>query len=79
MGIQPDKTQYALKRRYGHKSSDKALKGFALDLTLRFNTDGHPFLDDHNGNGVMPFNTVDEVADFVAAEIRRNHGEHFGS
>jgi hypothetical protein len=78
MPIQPNQ-QYKLNRRYVHKNSDQALKGFALDLTLRFNTDGHPFLDDLNGDGVMPFNTVDEVADFVAAEIRRNHSEHYAS
>ncbi len=68
-----------LTRRYVHRDSDKKLKGFALDITLRFNSDGHAFLDDKNGDGLMPFGTVDEVADFVAAEIRKNHEEHFGA
>lgn len=77
-GIRADRTTYAIERRYQSKKGGKPLKGFALDLTIRFNTDGHPFLQDHNGDGPMPFNTVDELQEFVATEIARNHGEHFG-
>jgi hypothetical protein len=76
-GIPADRTKYAIERRYQSKKGGKPLKGFALDLTIRFNTDGHPFLQDHNGNGPMPFNTVDELWDFLSSEIARNWGEHF--
>ena len=77
-GIRADRTTYAIDRRYESKKGGKPLKGFALDITMRFNTDGHPFLQDHNSDGgPMPFNTVDELAKFVSDEIRRNHREHF--
>ncbi len=76
--IRPDRTTYAIERRYASKKGGSPLKGFALDTTIRFNTDGHPFLQDHNSNtGTMPFNTVQEVARFVADEIVRNYDEHF--
>jgi hypothetical protein len=75
--IRADRTRYAIDRRYQSKKGGKPLKGFALDITIRFNTDGHPFLQDHNSNGPMPFNTVDELQDFVAQEIARNYSEHF--
>lgn len=78
-GIRADRTTYAIERRYKSKKGGKPLKGFALDITIRFNTDGHPFLQDHNGNGPMPFNTVEQVRDFVSNEITRNYGEHYGT
>src|SRR3954454_19031504 len=78
--IRADRTTYAIERRYRSKKGGKPLKGFALDITVRFNTDGHPFLQDHNsGNGPMPFNTVDELKRFLTDEISRNHAEHFSS
>lgn len=78
-GIPADRTKYAIERRYKHKKGGKALTGFALDITIRFNTDGKPFLQDHNGNGPMPFNTLDQLNGFIADEVDRNHGEHFGA
>lgn len=79
-GIRADRTTYAVERRYVSKKGGKPLRGFALDTTIRFNIDGHPFLQDHNSNsGPMPFNTVDEVAKFLADEIVRNHREHFAA
>ncbi|HTZ65719.1 MAG TPA: hypothetical protein VMB51_16590 [Solirubrobacteraceae bacterium] len=71
---------YELSRRYTSKRGQKPLKGFALDLTVRFNSDGVPFLQDHNGDlGTMPFHNVDEFTDWLAYKIRQNHDEHFRS
>ncbi len=57
--IRPDRTAYAIERRYASKKGGSPLK-------------------DHNSNtGTMPFNTVQEVARFVADEIVRNYAEHF--
>lgn len=54
------------------------MKGFALDLTVRFSTNGMPFLQDHNStHGTMPFNTVSEVRAFISEEIDRNFEELF--
>lgn len=77
-GIRADRTTYAVERRYQSKKGGKPLKGFALDITIRFNTTGSPFLQDHNSdNGPMPFNTLDELKDFIAEQIDRNHAEHY--
>jgi hypothetical protein len=76
-GIPADRTQYRLERRYKSKKGGKPLKGFALDVTIRFNTYGTPFVQDHNGNGPMPFNTLDELGDFISEQIERNHREHY--
>jgi hypothetical protein len=73
-----DPTTYKLERRTRHKKAGKGLSGFALDPTIRFNKEGHAFLQDHNGNGPMPFNTKDELKQFLADEIDRNFEEHFG-
>lgn len=78
-GIRADRTTYALEPRYLHKKGGKPLTGFALDITIRFNKDGHPFVQDHNHNGPMPFNTVEELQEFVATEIARNHADHFAA
>lgn len=77
--IRVDHTQYSLARRHERKKGGKALKGFALDVTIRFNTDGTPFVQDHNSShGTMPFNTVEELRTFISDEIERNFDEHFG-
>lgn len=78
-GIPADRTTYRLERRYRHKRASKPLSAFALDITLRFNKYGTPFLEDHNGGGPMPFNTLDEVVTFVSDEIRRNYADYFAS
>jgi hypothetical protein len=77
-GIPADRTQYRLNRRYASKKGGKPLKGFALDVTIRFNTYGTAFIQDHNGEGPMPFDTVDEAREFVGDWIGRNYREHFG-
>ncbi len=74
--IPADRPKYRIERRYQHKKGSKPLKGFALDITMRFNKDGSPFLQDHNGT-TMPFNTLDQLKAFVADEIDRNHAEHY--
>jgi hypothetical protein len=79
-GIRADRTTYAIERRYQSKKGGKPLKGFALDITVRFNTDGHPFLQDLNSSkGPMPFNTLEELKGFIDGEIDRNHAEHYGA
>jgi hypothetical protein len=79
-GIPPDRTTYALERRYSSKKGGKPLKGFALDLTIRFNSTGTAFVQNHNGDrGPMPFNTLEELKQFVSDEIDRNYGEHFAA
>jgi hypothetical protein len=71
---------YALARRYTSKRGRKPLKGFALDLTVRFNSDGVPFLQDHNGDlGTMPFHNVDEFTEWFAYKIKQNYDEHYRS
>jgi hypothetical protein len=79
MGIKTSKP-YRIERRTKHLQSGKKLNGIAIDLILRFNKDGHPFLQDKNatpGRNVMPFNDVEEVMEFITAEISRNYNEHF--
>lgn len=78
-GIPADRTTYHLERRYRHKRANKDLSAFALDITLRFNQHGTPFLEDHNGGGPMPFNNLDEVVRFISDEIRRNFADYFAS
>jgi hypothetical protein len=79
-GIRADRTTYAIERRYQSKKGGKPLKGFAVDVTIRFNTYGTPFVQDHNSDeGPMPFNTLDELRSFIDAEIERNYQEHFGT
>jgi hypothetical protein len=69
---------YELTRRYVSKRGQKPLKGFALDITVRFNTDGVPFLEDHNGElGTMPFPDVDKFIDWFRYKVKQNHDEHF--
>jgi hypothetical protein len=76
-GIPADRTTYALGRRYTSKKGGKPLKGFALDLTIRFNTTGVAFLQNHNGDaGPMPFSELDELKQFIGDEIDRNYREH---
>jgi hypothetical protein len=78
--IPADRNSYALQRRYVSKKGGKPLKGFALDLTLRFNTDGTPFLQDHNSEwNVMPFTNLGDLRRFLDEQIERNHVEHYGS
>ena len=77
-GIRADRETYGLERRYVSKKGQKPLKGFALDTTIRFNTDGVPFVQDHNSKlGPMPFDSVEAVAEFVRKQIIANHREHF--
>jgi hypothetical protein len=76
--IRADHTEYSIERRHQRKKGGKPLKGFALDVTIRFNSDGTPFVQDHNSaHGTMPFNSVDEVRKFIGDEIDRNFEEHF--
>jgi hypothetical protein len=78
--IRADRSTYGLERRYTSKKGGKSLKGFALDVTIRFNTYGTPFVQDHNsGQGPMPFNTVAELCDFIGEQIERNYRAHFES
>ena len=78
--IRADRETYAIERRTQSKKGQKPLKGFAIDITVRFNTDGHPFLQDHNSDGnTMPFNYVSELTAFVGKEIERNWLEHYGT
>lgn len=76
--IHPDREAYALERRYVRRKGKKPLKGFALDITVRFNAEGVPFLQDHNGElGTMPFHDVDEFIGWLGENIKHNHVEHY--
>ena len=76
--IRADHTTYAVQPRYVSKKGGKALKGFALDISIRFNVDGTPFVQDHNSaGGTMPFNATSELLEFLDAEIQRNFDQHF--
>jgi hypothetical protein len=78
--IPADRNSYRLQSRYASKKGGKPLKGFALDLTLRFNTDGTPFLQDHNSErNVMPFTNLGDLRRFLDEHIERNYVEHYGS
>lgn len=77
--IRADRTTYTIERRTQHKKGQKPLTGFAVDITVRFNKDGHPFLQDHNSDGPMPFNYVEELTEFITTQIERNYREHFSS
>ena len=78
--IHTDREAYALARRYVSKKGKKPLKGFALDITIRFNAEGVPFLQDHNGNlGTVPFHNTDELVRWLDEHIRHNHDEHYAA
>lgn len=68
--IHADREAYALERRHVRKKGKKPLNGFALDITVRFNTHGVPFLEDHNGDlGTMPFHDVNELIGWLGERI----------
>ena len=71
------KTKYKLERRYERKKGGKPLSGYAHDLTIRFNAEGTPFVDDQNGDPLV-FNTYDEMKSFLDHELERNYTEFFG-
>jgi hypothetical protein len=79
MAIRANRTKYNLTPRYKHKRGGKPLSGFALDITIRFNSEGKAFLQDHNlaGANVMPFNELDELQHVLHREIEHHHGTHF--
>ncbi|MGO9462975.1 MAG: hypothetical protein ACLQVF_02265 [Isosphaeraceae bacterium] len=78
--IRPDRDSYALQRRYVRKKGGKPLKGFAMDLVVRFNSEETAFLQDLNSDrNVMPFTNVDDLVIFLAGEIKRNHDEHYAA
>ena len=70
---------YALQPRYVNKRSGKPLTGFALDITIRFNTDGTPFLQDLNSDSnVIPHTNVDDLMKTLNDEIRHNYTKRYG-
>ncbi len=76
--IHADREAYALERRYVRRKGKKPLNGFALDITVLFNTHGVPFLEDHNGDlGKMPFHDVDEFIGWLSEHVKHNHDEHY--
>ncbi len=79
MAIRAHRTKYNLTPRYKHKRGGKPLSGFALDLTIRFNSEGTAFLQDHNlaGPNVMPFTNLDELQSVLHRELEHHHEAHF--
>ena len=70
---------YRIERRTKHKRGNKALSGYALDITIRANHQGAYFLDDQNSERpAMPHNNREELIETLLAELERNHMEHFG-
>jgi hypothetical protein len=81
MAIRADCTKYNLTPRYTHKRGNKPLSGFALDITIRFNSEGTAFLQDHNleGANVMPFTTLDQLQRTLNRELEHHYESHFAS
>jgi hypothetical protein len=76
--IPADHEDNRLKPRFVRKKSTKPLKGFALDLGLRFNSEGVPFLEDLNSNqNVRPFTNVTDLLVTLGAEIKELHEKRF--
>src|SRR5581483_2536699 len=69
---------YGLVARKTNKTNGKPLSGYALDLTIRVNGQGAYFLQDHNGDRVMPHNNREELSETLFKELQRHHVEHFG-
>jgi hypothetical protein len=70
---------YRLARRTKNKRGGGPLSGYALDITIRVNSQGAYFLQDHNSDrNVMPHNDRDELVITLMQELKRNHMEHFG-
>jgi hypothetical protein len=78
--IRPDRSSYALQRRLTHKKGGKPLEGYAIDIVVRFNKEGVPFLQDLNSDrNVMPFTNVGDLRRFLDEQIERNYIAHFGA
>jgi len=71
--IPADRSTWAVAPRYVSKKGPKPLKGFALDVTMRFSTG--VFLQDHNGEATMHFDTVEALCEFLTEQIKRNYAE----
>ena len=76
-GIPADRAQYRLTRRHKSKRDGRPLKGFALDLTIRFNSNGTAFVQDHNGDATMPFTTMEQARDFITEWMEWHYRDHF--
>jgi hypothetical protein len=71
------RSDYRLTRRTVSQQTGKPLKGFAIDLTLRFS--GMPcVVDDKNTEGVAGFEDLQSLQAFLSDEITRNYREHYG-
>jgi hypothetical protein len=79
MAIRANRTKYNLTPRYKHKRGGKSLSGFALDVTIRINSEGTAFLQDHNlvGANVMPFNDLNELQAVLSRELEYHYEAHF--
>jgi hypothetical protein len=77
--IRRDRDTWGIERRYTAEKGGKPLKGFALDVTMRFSAGA--FLTDHNDNGAgtMHFDTVEELCEFLTEQITLNYTKHFRS
>lgn len=70
---------YRIERRTTKKGSSDPLSGYALDITIRVNSQEACFLQDHNSSAnVMPHNNRDELLETLVRELARNYREHFG-
>jgi hypothetical protein len=72
--IRADRSTWGIEPRFTRKSSSQPLTGFALDISMRF-SDG-VFLTDHNSEGTMHFDSVEELCEFLTAQITRNYTKH---
>jgi hypothetical protein len=76
MGIRPDRSTWRIEPRVVAMQG-QLLKRFAFDITIRF-SDGI-FLEDHNcDDGVMHFDTPDELRTFLVEQIRLNESKFPG-
>lgn len=74
-----DGAPYRVERRTKKKRSGEKLSAYALDITIRVNSEEAYFLQDHNSSrNVMPHNNRDEFIATLLDELERNHLEHFG-
>jgi hypothetical protein len=70
---------YRLQRRTKKKGGGGDLSGYALDISIRVNSEGAYFLQDHNSKrNTMPHTDREDLLITLAQELKRNHREHFG-
>jgi hypothetical protein len=70
---------YRIERRTRRKRGGGPLSGYAVDITIRVNSEESYFLEDHNSDrNVMPHTNRQDLIETLKQELERNHIDHFG-